>query len=39
MTLHAPNAREAADYFAGKLAFTTGPFELDGRHGLAVERS
>ena len=25
-----PTAREAAEYFAGKLAFTTGPFELDG---------
>ena len=30
MTLHVPSARAAAEYFAGKLAFTTGPFELDG---------
>src|SRR5262245_20810923 len=30
MSLNAPTARAAAEYFAGKLAFTTGPFELDG---------
>ena len=30
MSLNAPSARAAAEYFAGKLAFTTGPFELDG---------
>jgi rhodanese-related sulfurtransferase len=30
MSLNAPTARAAAEYFAGKLAFTTGPVELDG---------